>query len=63
MDQAPVEDIDIVRSLETRFGALAYLLQSAIKNRVPHFRSLFTTKGIVDGAGLGLSTVQTIVRK
>lgn len=128
MDQAPVQNVDIVRSLETTLSALAHLLQPAIKVRrsfqpVPLFVNavgnelnqvwtnlienaieamlgrgelrlqtfredrnvvvqigddgpgippeverhifdpFFTTKSIGEGMGLGLNTVQTIVRK
>jgi signal transduction histidine kinase len=128
MDQAPGQNVDIVRSLETTLSALAHHLQPAIKvcrayqpiplvanavgselNQVwtniienaieamlgkgelrlqtfredhkivveigdngpgippeiePHiFDPFFTTKGIGEGMGLGLNTVQTIVRK
>jgi signal transduction histidine kinase len=128
MDQAPVQNIDVVRSLETTLGALAHMLQPGIEvkrtyaqvpllvsavgtelNQVwsnlienaieampghgelrlrtfrednyavveigdsgsgipaeikPHiFDPFFTTKGVGEGTGLGLNTVQTIVRK
>jgi signal transduction histidine kinase len=128
MDQAPVQNVDIVRSLETTLGTLAHMLQPGIKVQrayepVPHlvnavgtelnqvwtniienaidamlgqgelrvrtfcednfvvveicdsgpgipaaiqpyiFDPFFTTKGVGEGMGLGLSTVQTIVRK
>jgi signal transduction histidine kinase len=128
MDQATVQNVDVVQSLETTLSALAHLLQPAIKvhrayqpvpllvnavgnelNQVwtniienaieamlgqgelrlqtlredhnvlveigdtgpgippeiePHiFDPFFTTKGIGEGMGLGLNTVQTIVRK
>jgi signal transduction histidine kinase len=128
MDQAPAQNVDIVRSLETTLGVLAHILQPGIKvqrayqpipllvnavgtelNQVwtniienaidamlgqgelrvrifcedqfvlveigdsgpgipPEIRShifdpFFTTKGVGEGTGLGLNTVQTIVRK
>jgi signal transduction histidine kinase len=128
MDQAPVQDVDIVQSLETTICALNHLLQSGISvhrdyepvpllvnsvgaelNQVwtniienaieampgqgelrlrvfcdehyvvieigdsgpgippevrPHiFEPFFTTKAIGEGMGLGLNTVQSIVRK
>jgi len=127
MDQAPVQNVDVVRSLETTLGVLTHILQPGIKvqrayqpvplvnavgtelNQVwtniienaidamlgqgelrvrtfcedqfvvveigdsgpgiptqikPHiFDPFFTTKGVGEGTGLGLNTVQTIVRK
>jgi signal transduction histidine kinase len=128
MDQAPVQNVDVVRSLETTLGVLTHILQPGIKvhrayqpipllvnavgtelNQVwtniienaidamlgqgelrvrifcedqfvvvevgdsgpgipPEIRShifdpFFTTKGVGEGTGLGLNTVQTIVRK
>jgi signal transduction histidine kinase len=128
MDQAPVQNVDVVRSLETTLDTLAHSLQPGIKVqrayapvpllvnvagtelnqvwtniienaidampgggelRVRTFREdhyvvveigdtgpgippevkpyifdpFFTTKGVGEGTGLGLSTVQTIVRK
>jgi signal transduction histidine kinase len=128
MDQAPVQNVDIVRSLETTLGTLAHILQpginvqrayqpvpllvntagtelnqvwtNIIENAVeamlgrgellvrtfredqyvvveigdsgpgipPEIKShifdpFFTTKGVGEGTGLGLNTVQTIVRK
>jgi signal transduction histidine kinase len=128
MDQAPVQNVDIVRSLETTLGTLAHILQPGINvqrayqpipllvntagtelNQVwtniienaieamlgrgellvrtfredeyvvveigdsgpgipPEIKShifdpFFTTKGVGEGTGLGLNTVQTIVRK
>lgn len=128
MDQAPLQDIDVARSLDTTLGTLAHILQpgvavkrtyaevplvvsavgtelnqvwtNLIENAVdamrghgelrlrifredncvvveigdtgvgipaeikPHiFDAFFTTKSVGEGAGLGLNTVQTIVRK
>jgi signal transduction histidine kinase len=128
MDQAPAQNIDIARSLETTLSTLAHILQPGIKVerayepipllintvgtelnlvwtniienaidamlgqgelRVQTFREdhyvvveigdsgpgipagikpyifdpFFTTKGVGEGTGLGLNTVQTIVRK
>ena len=128
MDQAPVQNVDVTRSLETTLGALAHILQPGIKVqrayepvpllvntvgtelnqvwtniienavdampgggelRVRTFREdnyvvveigdsgpgippeirpyifdpFFTTKDVGEGTGLGLNTVQTIVRK
>jgi signal transduction histidine kinase len=128
MDQAPVQNVDVVRSLETTLGVLTHILQPGIKvqrayqpiplvvntvgtelNQVwtniienavdamlgqgelrvrtfredqfvvveigdsgpgipPEIKSrifdpFFTTKGVGEGTGLGLNTVQTIVRK
>ncbi len=128
MDQAPVQNVDVERSLETTLGTLAHSLQRGIKVqreyepvpllvntvgtelnqvwtnilenaidampgggelRVRTFREdhyvvveigdsgpgipsevkpyifdpFFTTKGVGEGTGLGLNTVQTIVRK
>jgi signal transduction histidine kinase len=128
MDQAPAQNVDIVRSLETTLGTLAHILQpginvqrayqpvpllvntagtelnqvwtNIIENAVeamlgrgellvrtfredqyvvveigdsgpgipPEIKShifdpFFTTKGVGEGTGLGLNTVQTIVRK
>ena len=128
MDQAPVQDVDLVQSLETTLGALNHFLQPGISvhrdygsvpllvnsvgaelNQVwtnivenaieamlgqgelrlrvfcddhyvvieigdsgpgippeiqPHiFDPFFTTKAIGEGTGLGLNTVQSIVRK
>ena len=128
MDQAPVQNVDVVRSVETTLGVLTHILQPGIRvrrdyqpiplvvnavgtqlNQVwtniienaieamlgqgelrvrtfcddhfvmveigdsgpgipPQIRShifdpFFTTKGVGEGTGLGLSTVQTIVRK
>ena len=128
MDQGPVQNVDVARSLETTLGTLAHILQPKIKVqrayepvpllvntagtelnqvwtniienaidamqgegelRVRTFREdhyvvveigdsgpgippeikpyifdpFFTTKGVGEGTGLGLNTVQTIVRK
>ncbi len=128
MDQGPVQNVDVVRSLETTLGTLAHILQPGItvqrayqpipllvntagtelnqvwtniienaidampgqgELRVRTFREdhyvvveigdsghgippeikpyifdpFFTTKGVGEGTGLGLNTVQTIVRK
>ena len=128
MDQAPVQDVDVARSVETTLGVLTHILEPGIKvqrdyqpvplllgavgtelNQVwtniienaieamlgqgelrvrtfcedqfvvveigdngpgipPEIRShifdpFFTTKAVGEGTGLGLSTVQTIVRK
>ena len=128
MDQGPVQNVDVVQSLETTLGALAHMLKAGItlhrdyqpipllvntagtelnqvwtnlienaveamrghgELRIHTFREdnhivveigdtgpgippeirahifdpFFTTKGVGEGTGLGLNTVQTIVRK